>query len=82
MPLPMGTPLVPLLSFTAKQPSGWNAGLLGAAEGRGTREQEWEMLNAATWSAGRYAGPRPHHITLPPTLKHTVAAEELLPDRA
>ena len=34
--------------FTAKQPSGWVTGLPGAAEGRGTRAQEWEMLNAAT----------------------------------
>ena len=57
-------------------------GLPGAAEGRGTRAQEWEMLDAATWSAGQYAGLRPHHTTLPPTQKHTVAAGELLPDRA
>ena len=42
MPLPMSTPLVPLLSITATQPSGRNAGLLGAAEGRGTRAQEQE----------------------------------------
>ena len=40
MPLPMSTLLVPLLSITATQPSGRNAGLLGAAEGRGTRAQE------------------------------------------
>ena len=41
--------------------------LLGAAEGRGTRVQEWELLDAATWSAGQYAGLSPHHTTLPPT---------------
>ena len=40
------------------------------------------MLDAATWSAGQYAGLRPHHTTLPPTQKHTVAAEGLIPDRA
>ena len=51
--------------------------LLGAAVGRGTRVQEWELLDAATWSAGQYAGLSPHHTTLPPTQKHTVAAEGL-----
>ena len=46
------------------------------------RVQEWELLDAATWSAGQYAGLSPHHTTLPPTQKHTVAAEGLLPDWA
>ena len=54
----------------ATQPSNEREGdgLLGAAAGkRWDAEAGAETLNAATWSAGQYAGLSHHHTTLPPT---------------